>query len=211
MHENLKGEVLKISKAMLERGMVIGSSGNVSMRIEDHVVVTPSSVPYSEMERKDIIVIDLEGGVIDGHLPPSTETSTHLEIYKNRTDAKAIVHTHSVYATALATLRKPLPVISDEIAPYLGGEIRVSEYAMAGTSYLAKNVVKALEGRSAVLLASHGALCIGKNLKEAFSNAVLLERACQVYSIALGAGDPHLLPPDVAEEEAEIWKQSHSD
>jgi L-fuculose-phosphate aldolase len=210
MHENLKSEVLKVAKTMLERGMVIGSSGNVSVRKGEHVVVTPSSVPYSEMERKDIIVVDLQGEVIHGHLPPSTETATHIEIYKNREDAKAIVHSHSIYATALATIRNPLPVISDEIAPYLGGEIRVSEYAMAGTTYLAKNVVKALEGRSAVLLASHGALCIGKTLKEAFSNAILLERACQVYSIALGAGEPHLLPPDVVEEEAEIWKKSHT-
>jgi len=211
MHENLKEEVLEVSKAMLQRGMVIGSSGNVSIRKGNHVIITPSSVQYSEMEQKDIIAVDLEGEVIHGHLPPSTETATHLEIYKNRKDAKAIVHSHSVYATALATLRKPLPVISDEIAPYLGGEIRVSEYAMAGTTYLAKNVVKALEGRSAVLLASHGALCIGRTLREALSNAILLERACQVYSIALGAGAPHLLPPDVVEEEAEVWQRSHTE
>ncbi|MGY5854033.1 MAG: class II aldolase/adducin family protein [Candidatus Thorarchaeota archaeon] len=205
MHDEEKQLLVDITMRMLEENLVIGSSGNASLRVEDHVVITPSSVHYVNMAKDDIVILDMGNNAIEGHRNPSVEAQSHLEIYKQREDIRAIVHSHSIYATALAVLRKPLPPILDEVVPKLGGEIRVAEYAMPGTKDLAKNVAKAIEDRSAALLSNHGAFCAGKTLDDALFNAILLERTCRIYMNALQAGDPTELPEDVVEDEADIW------
>ena len=206
MYEVEKKELLDICLEMIERSMVIGSSGNASVRVGDHVVITPSSVKYKEMKPEDMMVIDLEGDTVEGDRNPSTESPMHLEAYRNREDAGAVIHPHSIYTTALSILHKPLPMVIDEVVPKLGGEIKVASYSMPGTKDLAKNAIEAMEDRSVVLLANHGALCIGKNLRKALDNAILLERTCQIYLIALQAGQPIELPADVVEEEADLWE-----
>ncbi|MHA1480442.1 MAG: class II aldolase/adducin family protein [Candidatus Thorarchaeota archaeon] len=206
MYEVEKKELLDICLEMIERSMVIGSSGNASVRVGDHVVITPSSVKYKEMKPEDMMVIDLEGDTVEGDRNPSVESLMHLEAYRNREDAAAVIHPHSIYTTALSILHKPLPMVIDEVVPKLGGEIRVASYSMPGSKDLAKNAIEAMEDRSVVLLANHGALCIGKNLRKALDNAILLERTCQIYLIALQAGQPIELPADVVEEEADLWE-----
>lgn len=206
MYEQEKKELLDICLEMIKHNLVIGSSGNASVKIGDHVVISPSSVHYTDMTVDDIVVIDIEGNEVEGTRNPSVEKPMHLEIYKTRSDALAVVHTHSLYASALAILHEPLPPILDEIVPKLGAGIRVSDYAMPGTTQLGKNVVEALHDRSAALIANHGAVCCAKTLKDALFLSILFERACKIYMTAKQTGKPIELPEDVVEDEQDIWE-----
>ncbi len=206
MYEKEKKELLDICLEMVKHDLVIGSSGNASIRIGDHVVISPSSVHYTEMTTDDVVVIDMEGNEIEGTRNPSVEKPMHLEIYRTRNDAQAIVHTHSLYASAMAILHEPLPPILDEFVSKLGAGIRVSKYAMPGTTQLGKNVVEVLEERSGALIANHGAVCCAKTLKDALFLSILLERVCKIYMTAKQVGKPIELPEDVVEDEQDIWE-----
>ena len=206
LYEDVKKEILDVCLQMVENDLVIGSSGNVSVRVNDHVVITPSSVHYTEMTFEDMVVIDLNGKVLEGDRNPSVERPMHLELYNTRDDARAVVHTHSLYASAMAVLNEPLPPIIDETVPKIGSHIRVSEYAMPGTKQLGTNVRIAIEERSAALIANHGAVCIAKTLKQALFLSILLERTCKIYMLAKQAGMPKHLPDEVIEDEQEIWE-----
>lgn len=206
MYEEQKQELLEICLKMLEENLVIGSSGNASLRVDEHVVISPSSVHYTEMTVDDVVVIDMEGETIEGHRNPSVELPMHLALYNTRNDAKAVVHTHSLYASSMAIMHESLPSILDEIVPKLGATIRVSSYAMPGTKQLGKNVVEAIEDRSAALIANHGSVCIAKTLKDALFLSILLERACRIYMIAKQVGTPIELPEEVVEDEQDIWE-----
>ena len=206
MYEEKKKELLDLCLQMVENDLVIGSSGNASLRIDEHVVISPSSVHYTEMSIEDMVVVDMNGEVLEGTRNPSIEMLMHLEIYAARDKALAIVHTHSIYASAMAVIQEPLPPILDEIIPKLGATIRVSSYAMPGTKDLAKNVVEVLESRSAALIANHGAVCYAKTLKEALFLSIILERACKIYMTAKCAGKVNELPEEVVEDEQDIWE-----
>jgi L-fuculose-phosphate aldolase len=206
MYEEEKKQLLDICLEMIKHDLVIGSSGNASLRVGNHVVISPSSVHYTEMTIDDVVVIDIEGNDVEGTRNPSIEKPMHLEIYRNRSDAQAIVHTHSIYTSAMAILHEPLPPIIDEIVPKLGAGIRVSEYAMPGTKQLGKNVVKVMEERSAALIANHGAVCCAKTLKDALFLSILLERACKIYMTAKQVAKPIELPEDVVEDEQDVWE-----
>jgi L-fuculose-phosphate aldolase len=206
MYEKEKKELLDICLEMIKHDLVIGSSGNASLRVGDHVIISPSSVHYTEMVVDDVVVIDMEGNEVEGTRNPSIEKPMHLEIYNNREDALAVVHTHSLYTSAMAILHEPLPPILDEIVPKLGAGIRVSKYAMPGTKELGKYVVEVLEERSAALIANHGAVCIAKTIKNALFLSILLERACKIYMTAKQVGKPIELPEDVVEDEQDIWE-----
>jgi L-fuculose-phosphate aldolase len=206
VYEDTKKDLLDICHKMVEYDLVIGSSGNASVRVDDHVVITPSSIHYTEMKAEDMVVLDLKGEVIDGTRNPSVEWQMHLELYNTRSIAGAIVHTHSIYASAMAVLNEPLPPIIDETVPKLGSHIRVSKYAMPGTKQLGKNVGKAIEARSAALIANHGAVCIAKTLTKALHLAMVLERSCKIYMISKQVGNPKLLPDEVVEDEQDLWE-----
>ncbi len=206
MYEVERQKLLEITLQMLKHDLVIGSSGNASLRVGDHVLITPSSVRYDTMVVDDIVVLDLEEKIIEGHRTPSIESPTHLAIYKQRTDAKAIVHSHSVYATAFALLDRALPPIIDEVVPKLGGDVRLARYGMPGTDELAENVVEALEERSGVFMKNHGALCIGMDLDDAIHLTILLERTCKTYLLALQAGKPTVLPDDAVDVGRSLWE-----
>ncbi len=205
MYEEKKKELLDLCLQMIENDLVIGSSGNASLRVDEYVVISPSSVHYTEMAIEDMVVVNMNGDVIEGTRNPSIEMLMHLEIYAARDKALAIVHTHSIYASAMAVIQEPLPPILDEIIPKLGATIRVSSYAMPGTKDLAKNVVEVLESRSAALIANHGAVCYAKTLKEALFLSIILERACKIYMTAKCAGKVNELPEEVVEDEQDIW------
>jgi L-fuculose-phosphate aldolase len=210
VYEDTKKELLDICMQMLKNDLVIGSAGNVSVRVNDHVVITPSSIHYDEMSSDDMIVLDMNGNVLEGSKNPSIEYKMHLELYNTREDAKAVVHTHSLYASAMAVLNEPLPPIIDETVPKLGSEIRVSKYAMPGTKDLAINVREAMEERSAAFIGNHGAVCIAKTLKDALHLAILLERICRIYMIAKQIGSPNHLPEEVVEDEQDVWEMMRS-
>ena len=206
MYEEQKKELLDICLQMVENELVIGSSGNASLRVGEHVVISPSLVHYVEMKVEDMVVVDLDGETIEGDRNPSVELPMHLELYRTRNDAQAVVHTHSVYASSMAILNEPLPPILDEIVPKLGADIRVSTYAMPGTKQLGKNVAEAIVERSAALIANHGSVCCAKTLKEALFLSILLERACKIYMTAKQVGTPLELPEDVVEDEQDLWE-----
>ena len=132
MYEKEKEELLAACDEMIREDLVIISAGNASIRVsEEHAVITPSSVPYTTMTLDDVVVVNMDGDVIEAERNASVETPTHLEIYKQREDVNAVVHSHSVYATALAVLHKPVPPILDEVVPKLGGEIRGEQIGCA--------------------------------------------------------------------------------
>jgi len=204
----LKTDIVEAGKKMLHKGLVIGTSGNISIRIsgEDKILITPSSVEYDKIGIDDILVVDWGKNVLDGERSPSVETDMHIGIYTTRPDIGTIVHTHSVYATAIASLGKTIPPFLDEMVLMIGGEIEVAEYGMPGSKELAQNAVRALGRKNAVLLANHGSLCCGKNLEKAFETAELVERVAKIFILSSLLGKPKSLPQEALELEQKIFE-----
>ncbi|WP_271223575.1 class II aldolase/adducin family protein [Streptosporangium carneum] len=175
----------------VETGLVIGTSGNLSVRLGDLVAVTPGGVALDRLEPEACPVVDVEGHLVEGELQPSSETPMHLAVYA-ATGAGAVVHTHSVFGAVVATTMTELPPIHYNTM-LLGGTVRVAEYATYGTSELAANVEAALRDRRAALLANHGGVTIGDDLPQAFEATRLLEWLCEVYVRARAVGEPRVL------------------
>jgi L-fuculose-phosphate aldolase len=172
-------------------GLVPGTAGNASMRSGDQVAVTPTGAVLGELEAEQVTVVDLDGNVVDGKLQPTSELDLHLGVYR-RHDAGAVVHTHAPMATAVACVLDELPLLHYQMLA-LGGSIRVAPYATFGTPELAESVVDALEGRTAALMQSHGAVCVGGDVRAAADATLLLEWACTVFWHARAMGQPHVL------------------
>jgi L-fuculose-phosphate aldolase len=214
----IKEDVCRYARQMYTEGMVVGTAGNVSARLPDgesgadgngrelRVAITPSSLPYEDMTPGDIVVIDGSGNTVGEGRPASFEKTLHLAVYKARPDVGAILHTHAVYCSVLAVLRRPLPPVIEELVPYVGGQVDVAEFAMSGSDELAANVVAALGGKAAAILANHGNLCCGKTLAKAMKVARLVERCARVYVTALDVGDPKPLEPEVLERELSFYE-----
>lgn len=192
--EKERAEVIEYCLKMARDDLTVGTSGNISVRVGDLVVITPSGVDYEALTPEMIVVTDLTGTVVDGSTTPSSELAMHLLVYA-RTDATAVIHTHPVYSTVVGTLAPETPTIHYMLALH-GGAVRVAPYAPYGTTELAENVAEAMAGRSAVLMQNHGAICYGSSLHSAYSRALYLEWVCKVWVLAKGIGDPHLLTSD---------------
>jgi len=206
MWEVQKMEVLETARRMDEKGLVVGTSGNVSRRFRDPdgrelVAITPSGRHYDTMKAEDIVLVDMEGQRVEGELAPSIETMMHLGIYKARKKVSAVVHTHAVFGSTIAVTGKEIPALLDDQVISLGGEIKVAAYALPGSPELAKNTVVALGSRNAVVLANHGTLTVGRNLREALNNCELLEKTARIYMLAMGLGALTSIPADMAEVE----------
>ncbi|WP_217235809.1 class II aldolase/adducin family protein [Streptomyces sp. AC555_RSS877] len=163
-------------------GLVVGTSGNVSVRVEDTVLVTPSGVPYDRLAPDDVTGVDLDGRQVLGTLVPTSELPMHLAVYRT-TDALAVVHTHAVHATAVSTLVPELPAIH-YMTGALGGSVRVAPYAAYGTDELAENMLHALADRSACLLQNHGTVTYGTTLDQAYDRTAQLEWMCRLWLTA---------------------------
>ncbi|WP_053912663.1 class II aldolase/adducin family protein [Streptomyces sp. SCSIO 75703] len=163
-------------------GLVVGTSGNVSVRVGDTVLVTPSGVPYDRLTPDDVTGVDLDGRQVLGTLVPTSELPLHLAVYRT-TDARAVVHTHALYATAVSTLVTELPPVH-YMAAALGGPVRVAPYAPYGTGELARAMLTALDGRSGCLLANHGTITHGAGLDEAYDRTAQLEWMCRLWLTA---------------------------
>jgi D-3-phosphoglycerate dehydrogenase len=208
--ESLKKEIVELCQELLKEKHVIGSAGNVSLRVKNNdkefVLITPSNVRYEEMTSEDILTIDMEGKVIEGNRNPSVEKKMHLSIYNEREDVNAIIHAHSIYSTVLSTLNMSIPAIFEEFVPYIGGEVLCAIYGEAGTEKLAEGVLNALEERNAVLLANHGNLCCGSHLDGAYTVLKYLERGAKIYYLAKLIKNPNLLPEDTIDYEMDIFE-----
>ena len=172
-------------------GLAVGAAGNMSVRIGDHVAITPSGVPYAELAPGDMCVVTTRGHEVDAPETPSSELPMHLAIYA-ATEARAVVHTHSAEVIALSAANDELPAIHYAIAG-LGGPVRVAGYTRFGSAGLAAAAVKALADRQAAILQNHGAVCYGRTLPEAYDRAVLLEWLARVYRLARSYGEPRIL------------------
>lgn len=196
LHE--RRAIVAAAQEILSSGMVIGTWGNVSVKIKDQpmVLITPSGMDYRTMLTDDIVLVDMEGKTAPDQWKPSTELPLHLAVYKHRHDLQAIVHVHSPYASAFAAARQSIPVILEETAQVIGHEILSAPYASTGSEQLAANVVKALGGGRALLLANHGLLGMGRDIAEALRVCRIAEETARVAILARSLGDVCILPPD---------------
>ncbi|CAL9397493.1 class II aldolase/adducin family protein [Streptomyces werraensis] len=175
-------ELVDTARRTVADGLVVGTSGNVSVRVGDTVLVTPSGVPYDRLTPADVTGVDLTGRQVLGALVPTSELPLHLSVYRT-TDARAVVHTHAVHATAVSTLVDELPAIHYMTAA-LGGPVRVARYATYGTPELAENTLRALDGRTGCLMRNHGTLTHGASLAQAYDRTAQLEWMCRVWLTA---------------------------
>jgi len=208
-----KALVLATALKLVEKGLVLGKAGNVSQRLvslggNDLLVITPTSRYYDSLIEDDMPVVDLDGRVVDGKLAPSSELKLHLAVYRARRDVGAVVHTHSVHASALAIARVGIPAVLEEEVALLGGEIKVAEYGASGSEELARNAVRALGDRNAVILANHGAVGVGRTLHEALDSCELVEKAAHVYLLSLTAGAVHPLPAEAVLTAMKTFRRS---
>jgi len=192
-----RAQLVSYSARLLDDGLAVGSAGNMSVRIGDRVAITPSGISYTEMRPDDICLVGMDGAELQSSETPSSETPMHLAIYaatkaKAKAEVGAVVHTHSPEVIALSAAREELPAIHYAITG-LGGPVRVAPYVRFGSAGLAAAAVAALDGRSAVILRNHGAVCHGRDLAQAYDRALLLEWLARTYRLALSYGEPSIL------------------
>ena len=201
--------VLEGAKWVHMKHLVGEKNGNVSSRVKNgpdsFMAITASGVNYKSMSLEDIVVIDFHGDPVLGDAIPSTESMLHAAIYLNRSEINAVVHTHSIYASALAVRGLSLPPIIDEMIIHIGGEVQVAEYGFPGTDELAKYSVDALGTRNAVLLKNHGLVAVGSSVTEALEVSDLTERIAKIFISAEFIGGAKLLPEDVISTELELF------
>lgn len=188
--ETIRNTVIETARRARRDKLVTLTFGNFSMRDRDtgYVCITPSGLDYDSLLPEDIVVVDLHGNTVNGHRRPSIELPLHLEVYKRRPDVMAVVHTHSVFATAWAACRKDIPAAVAEVAMVAGGPIRCAPYRTVGSYELARTAVDTLEDKSIVLLANHGVLAVGPDMDSAYVNAVVAEEGARIAFYAQQIG-----------------------
>ena len=197
MLEQLKEELLQANLELPRNNLVAWTGGNVSARDPQtgFVVIKPSGIRYEKLHSVDMVVLDLEGIIVDGSLKPSSDTASHLYIYRHRPDVGGIVHTHSRYATAFAAMGKPIPCILTAIADEFGGPIPCGGFALIGGEEIGKVVLESIGKSPAVLLKNHGVFTIGKTPIEAVKAAVMTEDAAATVWLAMQLGEPVSIAP----------------
>lgn len=195
----LREQIIATCRQLGALGLNQGTSGNVSVRASedpaDGFLLTPTSLDYAEMEPADIVHL-LPDGTARGRRRPSSELPFHRAIFAARRDVTAIVHTHSMHATAVSCLRRSIPALHYLVAQFGGTDIRCAEYATFGTDELSTNVVRALAGRRAALLANHGLIVVGANLSHALALTVEAEQLARLYLATLATGVPPVILDD---------------
>lgn len=195
-----KKQVLQGCGLISARGYVLGTSGNISARVPgeagDLFVITPTTLPYDEMTAEDLVVADMTGNIVEGNRKPSMEISMHRSILLARPDVRCIVHTHSKCATAASAMQgvAEVPVIDIETAIYIGGAVPVAPFAPPGSEELARNAARALADLAGVLMESHGAIGVGRTMKEALTASDIIERNCEMFLLIKAAGEIKPLP-----------------
>jgi len=205
-----KKVVLEAAQLMLQKGLVVGTAGNISLRLpaeggRELLAITPSAKPYDSLVVDDILIVDFNGQTVEGNLRPSTETMLHIGIYKSRKNVNAVIHTHSVFASAVSVTGRDIPPILDDQVAFLGGEIKLARHALSGSRELAVNALAALGDRNAVLLSNHGAIGTGRTVRDAFTACELIEKTARIYLLALYAGTVNHLPAAAIKVEKALY------
>lgn len=208
MYLEEKKELVEYGKKMSAEGLSSGTSGNLSIYLEEEgvVLITPSGIGYFDTEPEDIVVMDLDGNIVEGNRKPSSEWHLHTLFYKNKPEARAVVHTHSKYCTTLSTLRMPIKAVHYVIADAGTDEVPYAPYRRYGTEELAKVAVETAGESNAVLLANHGIVVCGKNLKSAYGLAKGMEYVAEIQVTAMSVGEPVVLTKEEMEEVMEGFK-----
>jgi L-ribulose-5-phosphate 4-epimerase len=198
MLESLREQVWKLHLELPKNGLVTWTGGNVSARDPETglVVIKPSGVKYEDLRPEHLVIVDLDGKVVEGKLKFSSDTASHLYIYHHRTDVNGVVHTHSPYATAFAALGKPIPVYLTALADEFGGPIPCGGFALIGGEEIGKVVVESIGDSPAVLLKNHGVFTVGKSAEAAVKAAVMVEDVARTVWLALQIGQPDEIPAE---------------
>ena len=195
---NYKKLIVDSGLRMLRGGYTVETWGNISARDPETnlVYLTPSGMDYTTIQEEDIVVLDLEGNIVEGHRKPSIELDLHLHVYQSRPEVQAVVHTHPIYSTVFSCCGEDIPMVIDEAAQVLGDVCRTAKYGLPGSKELAENCVEALgQTANACLLRSHGAVCVGKNMDTAFKVCKVLEVTAQIYHLIRSMGANYLPIP----------------
>ena len=205
--EKARKEIIEYGKKLVASNLTKGTGGNLSVfdRENGYMAITPTGIDFFEIQPEDIVIMDLEGNVVEGNRLPSSEWEMHLLQYKERTDLDAVIHAHTTYATVLACLRWELPATHYMIA-VAGKNVRCAEYATYGSHELALNATKAMRERRAVILANHGILAGANDLLNAFNIIEEVEYCSQIYYMANSIGEPIVLPDEEMNLMAEKFK-----
>ena len=198
MLEELKYKLWKLHLELPKNNLVKWTGGNISARDPESglVVIKPSGVMYEDLRPEDHVVLDLEGEIVEGKLKPSSDTASHIYIYRQRPDVNGIVHTHSPHATAFAALGRPIPVYLTAIADEFGGPIPCAGFALIGSEAIGQQVLEHIGNSPAVLLKNHGVFTIGPNVTKAVQAAVMVEDIAHTVWLALQLGTPDEIPAD---------------
>jgi L-fuculose-phosphate aldolase len=178
---DIKKQVISAGLKVVKTGLVAGTWGNISIRIDDKsMAITPSGGNYENLSPADISIVQFKNGSYDGP-KPSSEKKLHIQIYKERKNINAVIHTHSMNASTVAAARREVPPILDDLVQIIGPSVRVADYALPSTKKIVKVTMKALKGRMAALLANHGAICLGRSIDEALTCCAVLEKGCRAF------------------------------
>lgn len=201
-HHDLKAEIVEKCRLLEKMGYFIGTWGNISVRVPEGFIVTPSRVEYSVIEPADFVTVSLEGTVVAGHRLPSSETEIHCVVLRKKSQTGAIIHSHSPYATAIACLHQSIPVFVEDMAQIIGGEVRCTRYVPAGQhKEIADEVGRTIGEENAVLLANHGILCCGGTLDEALVANQIIEKAALIMLAAGGREKVIPIPEEFVKSE----------
>jgi len=209
--EKLRDEVYKMNIELPKNNLVTWTSGNVSGRDSEtgYVVIKPSGISYDLLSPENLVVIDLQGNVIEGDLMPSVDTDSHLYVYRHRDDVGGVVHTHSPYATAFAILGRSIPVYLTAMADEFGYSVPVSNYARIGGDEIGKEIVEKIGKSPAILLKNHGVFTIGSTPLSAVKAAVMLEDIAKTVHLALQLGQPDEIPSEEVERAHRRYKEKY--
>ena len=178
----IRQQVIEGGLRLVKEGLVARTWGNISIRVDEtHMLITPSGRSYEDLTPEDIVLVNYHTSKHEGTIKPSSEKELHCEIYRTRKKIHAVIHTHQMNASTVATAHREVPPILDDMAQIIGPTVRVAPYALPSTKKITKKTVKALKGRNAALMANHGAVCVGRDLEEAFVVCQVLEKACKAF------------------------------
>jgi L-fuculose-phosphate aldolase len=201
-HDAIKRAIIVKCRLLEKLGCFVGTWGNVSVRVEEGFIITPSRISYDVMEPGDFVTVNLNGTVLSGHRLPSSETEIHRAIYRKKQDVGAVIHSHSPYASAVSCLHWSIPPFVEDLAQVVGGRVNCTRYVPAGRHVkIAKAVAAGIGKANAVLLANHGVIACGRNLDEAFVTSQILEKAALMLLLGSPLKKLRSIPPKYVQEE----------
>jgi L-ribulose-5-phosphate 4-epimerase len=201
-HESLKAGIIEKCRLLEKMGYFVGTWGNVSVRVPEGLIVTPSKVQYNVIQTSDFVVVAEDGTVVEGHRLPSSETEIHRLLLNKKSNVGAIIHSHSPFATAVSCLHRSIPPFVEDLVQIIGGQVNCTRYVPAGQhKRIAEEVASTIGEENAVLLANHGVICCGRDLEEAFVASQILEKAALMMLTAGSLGPVIPIPEEFVRSE----------